>query len=153
ENQNGREMAVGNAWLSLRLSKHDNDADDCRKEDCFMADIPVAKRIKNDEPFYDETDLTDLYWKNVIHSGDDLKRPKNLFTEVPPGKYYLSAEFLYEDGVKTAGKPRTSRVVSNKIAVILKAVAYAEVDGNVLPFRLTSGDFRSSIVSHPFPEV
>lgn len=119
ENQTGQKTTVGNAWVSIRLSKSEDDSTDCRKDDCFIAHVPLASRIKSGESFESDTDLASLYWHDLIHSGVDLSEPKNLFTAVPPGKYYLFVEFQFEKGLTTEGRPQTGSIKSNKIYVAL----------------------------------
>lgn len=114
----GKSMEQGRSFAWFLLSKHKDDEKRCIKEDCFVASDgrELAEAIKAGKSLETDIDLTELYWKDAILSGKDFSKPKNLFTDVPAGEYYLSFEF-YNNVDTTKLSPQNIIIRSNKIPV------------------------------------
>ena len=94
----------------------------CVLSDCFGASIPLdsGKGLGGGESLEFEVDLTDLHWKDVVLSGRDLRKPKNMFTEVPPGDYYLVMRINAPAEDATPQDPRFVAFNSNRIMITMK---------------------------------
>ncbi len=106
-NGTDRTIKTNSTVVSFQLTKLGKNSGDCRLSDCFSAATYWAKEFKPGTRRTIEVNLTDLYWKDVILSGTDIRRPKNFYQTLPPGEYSLFLEFYLPDG----------RVTSNVIAL------------------------------------
>jgi hypothetical protein len=118
ENKTGQILKTDTISVSFNLSVYGKDLGKCRFPDCFVSDFALGKKIENGGTFEFEVDLTDLYWNNLIASGIDFRRPKNMFKVIPSGDYHLFMAFQFPDEKNsTEGDPRTITITSNEILI------------------------------------
>jgi hypothetical protein len=101
-NETRRTIKTDSIPVIFQLTKRGKDSVDCRLSDCFSAATYWAKEFRQGTRRTLEVDLTDLYWKDLILSGTDLRRPKNFYQTIAPGEYSLFLEFHFPDGGVTS---------------------------------------------------
>jgi hypothetical protein len=104
------------------LSDPSTSSEGCgRLSACYVASVSLGEGTKGGpaggEWLEFEIDLADLHWKDAALSGRDLRRPKNMFTEVPPGGYDLIMRIGVPAEGSTPEEPRFAKFESNKLPV------------------------------------
>lgn len=88
-----------------------------------LAEIP-EKRLKKDESFDFEIDLTDLYWMNAISSIRDFDAPKNFVTIPSENRFFYAIVSVFDKHLKSEGSlqsiPIYKNFPSNQILTIME---------------------------------
>ena len=93
ENKTGRTIVKGELLpLSVTLTKLGKHAEDCRRDDCFIATYPLKglNAIKDGEAFEFKIDLAGLYWNDEVSNSYNFNEPENMPEVIHAGTYNLS---------------------------------------------------------------